>query len=91
MKMICCLRDRIAGNFLQPFFVPSAGVAARQLGDEVRRVADGNLLNTHPGDFELFDLGHFDEETGVIRSHSSPVFLMQVSALAEVRDEKSVG
>lgn len=81
MKTIVCLRDRIAGSYMQPFFVPSLGVASRNLGDEIRRGGENNVLATHPGDFELFELGVFDEETGRMTLHESPVFQLQVSAL----------
>lgn len=82
-KVMVALRDRIAGTFMQPFFVPSLGVASRTLGDEIARKGEGNILATHPGDFELYELGHFHEETGVIHPHDKPEFVMQVSALVQ--------
>lgn len=58
------LYDTKAGMFHAPFFMP-------HMGQAIRAVIDlGTDLNTtvgrHPSDFALYDLGTFDDSTGVM-------------------------
>jgi len=48
---------------MRPFFVPAIGAAVRSFGDEVKRVAPDNELSRHPDDYELFELGQFDDSS----------------------------
>lgn len=82
MKVIVAIRDVKAGLFMQPFFVPAVGVAVRNVQDEVRRVADDNMLNKHPEDFELYELGTWDEEIGyLVQGEGWPKLLCNVGTL----------
>lgn len=63
---IFAIRDRAADVFGQPMFFPSTGLAVRGFSDEVNRVAPDNNLNKHPEDFDLFQLGEYDDETGTM-------------------------
>lgn len=56
--------DSAMQAFARPIFVPALGVAIRSFADEVNRQAPDNQMHQHPDDFELFELGTFDEETG---------------------------
>lgn len=58
---ICCVRDSSADVFGVPMFLGSRGQAIRSFSDEVQRVADNNIMNRHPSDFELFFIGEFDD------------------------------
>lgn len=58
---IVAVRDIGAECFGQPNFVVALGLAVRSFGDEVNRVADGNSLNRHPEDFELYELGSYSD------------------------------
>lgn len=65
MKLkVVAVRDRAVDAFNQPFFVPSIGQANRLFADEVNRKDDKNMLNTHPEDFDLYELGEFDSGSG---------------------------
>jgi hypothetical protein len=65
MKMvICSIRDSAADAYGRPFFLPSVGVAIRSFTDEVNRAAEDNQIYQHPEDFDLFELGEFDDVTG---------------------------
>lgn len=76
-QVIVSVKDRAAGAFGRPFFVPSVGLAIRSFVDEVNRSADDNQMNRHPEDFDLFEIGSFDDETGIIECHAVPVELAQ--------------
>lgn len=64
MKTLVSLFDRIGQNYGQPMFAPNLGAAMRSIGDEVNRVAEGNVLHAHAEDFEVHVVGLFDEFTG---------------------------
>lgn len=48
------------------FFVPSLGVAIRNFSDEINRVDTDNLLYQHPDDFDLYELGTYDDSNADI-------------------------
>jgi len=61
---ILCVRDRALDTYGQPFFSASVGAAIRSFSDEINRADPNNQLNKHPGDFDLFSLGEFDDASG---------------------------
>lgn len=60
---IVCIRDRAADVFGMPNFVTSIGMAIRSFGDEINRQAQDNPLHKHPEDFDLYELGVYDDAT----------------------------
>lgn len=58
---IVCVRDRAADVFGVPQFVVALGAAIRGFSDEVNRDAADNAFNRHPEDFDLFELGEYDD------------------------------
>lgn len=66
ITIVCAVRDAAAKAFNRPFTAPSTGVAIRSFASEVNRVDAANLMNTHPSDFELYEVGTFDEDTGIV-------------------------
>ena len=76
MKLILCsVKDRAADAFGRPMFVPSTGVAIRSFSDEVNRAADDNQLYSHPDDFDLYEFGEFDDNTGQFELYEQPKLL----------------
>lgn len=76
MKLVLCsVKDRAADAYGRPMFVPSVGVAIRSFSDEVNRVDPDNQLNKHPDDFDLYELGEFDDNTGLFVLHDQPKLL----------------
>lgn len=69
IRLICSVRDSAAELYGQPIYVPSRGVALRSFADEVNRAAMDNPLHQHPDDFILYELGSFDESTGLFVCH----------------------
>lgn len=62
---VLATRDIKANVFGIPMFVPHIGLAIRSFGDECRRKGDPqNVLGNHPEDFELVQLGEYDDESG---------------------------
>lgn len=64
---IVAIRDRVSDAFSVPSFVPTIGQAVRSFGDEVKRPSTDerpNQLNTHSEDFDLYQLGEYNDELG---------------------------
>lgn len=61
---VLAVRDRAADVFGHPMFVAAVGIAARSFSDEVNAVREGNALNAHPEDFDLYHLATYDDRTG---------------------------
>lgn len=73
MRLImCAVRDRAADAFARPMFVPSVGIAIRSFSDEVNRKADDNQMYNHSDDFDLFELGEYDDETAKFTIFDTP-------------------
>jgi len=77
MKMIIVsIKDRAADAFARPFFVQTDNVAIRSFMDEVNRADKDNPLYSHPDDYDLFGLGVFDDNSGIIEMYDVPKLLM---------------
>ena len=63
--------DQKAAAYLQPFFSPTVGTAVRAFSDTVND--PNSMLSKHPSDFTLFEIGGFDDQSGVVSSLSSHI------------------
>ncbi len=63
--------DTKAEAFLPPFFCPTSGVAIRNF--EAAANEQGHAFNKHATDYNLFELGTFDDVTGIITSLKAPI------------------
>lgn len=68
MLCVYSVRDIVADRFLGFQLARNVKEAVRGFIDSMSDVRDGvdNLLVRHPGDFELWLLGWFDEESGLV-------------------------
>lgn len=64
VEIVMSIYDKKAEYFLRPFFVRTVAVGYRDMIAEVRRGGETNLLASNPGDFEVWQLGVFDPESG---------------------------
>lgn len=76
IQIIVSIKDRAADAFMRPWFVPTSGIAIRSFIDEVNRDQSDNQLFHHPDDFDLYEIGVFDDSTGRITSHDDMKVLM---------------
>jgi len=74
--VIVAVKDRAADAFMRPFFVPTPAMAVRSFMDEVQREAPDNQLFHHSDDFDLYEIGIFDDSNGRIVSHEDMKVLM---------------
>lgn len=83
MRMMFALLDKQSGLYMTPFFEGAAGVACRMVSDEVNRVGSDSALAKHPGDFELWRLGVWDDESGIMEVNVER--LVDVSTLVSTK------
>jgi len=69
---IICVRDRAADLYGAPQCVGTTGAAIRGFSDEINRPDDKNSFYLHPDDFDLFELGSFNDEDAEFVILSSP-------------------
>lgn len=62
MKMFSVYDRAIEAHTGQPFFQPTGQAAIRVITDEAKR--EGSNLQAHPTDYELWEIGTFDETSG---------------------------
>jgi len=78
IKVVVCLHDVKAERFHDPAFVPALGAAVRGMQDAIAG-NDGTDLQRHPEDFSLFELGTFDDKTGLFDSLAQPRLIVRGS------------
>lgn len=81
-RSLFAIRDSAVGGFHAPFMAPSNGVAIRSFRDEVLRKDAGNMMNQHPEDFELYLIGSYEEDTGVLESITPELLMRGKDAVA---------
>ena len=83
IQCVVSVKDLAAQAFGRPVFVPTSGVAIRSFRDEVNREAQDNDIFRHPSDYEMYQLGVFDDSTGLIEVISPPKLLARAVDLHE--------
>lgn len=64
--------DAQAQSFSRPMFVAARGLGLRAIADEVNRASPDNPLWAHTVDFRVFELGSWDDNSGLFQCHSLP-------------------
>lgn len=59
--------DKKLVSFQQPFYAPTAGGANRAFTDAVND--QQHPMNKHPEDYDLYELGEWDDQTGKFITH----------------------
>lgn len=78
---VLSVKDLAAQSFGRPIFVPAIPLAVRSFTQEVNRSDPQNDMHLHPSDFELYELGDFDDTTGIF----APIAPRLVSRAVDVR------
>lgn len=63
LKFVFAVRDRASVSFLDPFLCVTKGQAERYFADAMND--SQTPLNKHPEDYDLYELGTFDDGTGL--------------------------
>ena len=83
IQTIVSVKDTAAQAFGRPVFVPAVPVAVRSFRDEVNRKDSTEDLARHPDDFELYELGSFDDSTGIVDVLEAPRLVARAKDLKE--------
>lgn len=77
---IFSIRDDKAGYFNTPFFQRTTGEAERSLQ---QLVSDKNTLpGKYPEDYSLYEIGSYDDQTGLITAEDSPRHIVKAVQFA---------
>ena len=60
------IKDTKLGKYCQPFTAPNNEIAKRMVTSTIR--AGGNNIADYPEDMQLYKLGHYDEDTGILEN-----------------------
>ena len=82
--VLVSVHDRAAECFGRPMFVVSLGQAIRSFTDEVNRNHEDNQMYRHSNDFDLYNLGLFDDSTGLFELHKPELTLRGAQAKTPV-------
>jgi hypothetical protein len=71
LQYVYAVVDLKIGSYSQPFFVPAKGVATRTFTDAVADTS--SMLYKHPEDYALYELGTFDDVSGLFENLEKPI------------------
>lgn len=75
--VVLSIFDRASGIYGRPVFVPAKGAGIRSFTDEINRADPQNEIYRHPDDYDLYDLGSFDDQSGAFELNVSPSILVR--------------
>lgn len=81
--------DSKAEAYLTPWFSPTNGIAIRTITEAVNDPTHG--FGKHSQDYTLFELGHFDPETGAITLNATRVNLGVLIEFKELKTNQALG
>lgn len=70
---VFAIRDEKAEAFMAPFVMPAVGLALRAFSDLVNDA--GSSVGKHPSDYQLYQIGEFDDSSGLLVASNTPVLL----------------
>lgn len=77
--------DEKACVFGQPQFMLTDGIALRMFGDLIQDPS--TVIAKHPEDFALYEIGSYDETTGIITPKEHPAFVIRATSLKYTGEE----
>ena len=83
LQVIVSVKDTAAQAFGRPVFVPAVPVAVRSFRDEVKSKKSDQDLDKYPDDFELYEIGTFDDATGIVQVLDAPRMVARAKDLKE--------
>lgn len=78
-KYILAIYDITAQQYGQVITAPNVGTVTRELTDMLRE--GNNTISKHPGDFALYHVGWFDDESGYVERTNEPEKLYSLASL----------
>lgn len=79
--ILFCLRDQKMNMYDRPFVAPTAEMIIRELEDRVQSPRNDDPVGRYPQDFDLYAVGEFNSDSGVITPYSAPKHITSLLAL----------
>lgn len=77
---IFSIRDAAAEAFFPPFFMATRGMAMREFETACKNTESN--IGRYPSQFNLYELGEFDDAVGTIDVHPEPHLVIQGLSMA---------
>lgn len=71
MQKLYVVYDSKSETYTHPTVNPARGQAIRSFADAVNGDPSSSVLASHPEDFTLFEIGTFDNQTGLIELYEA--------------------
>lgn len=75
------VRDVCVDAYLLPMFFQNRAAAVRALGDAVNKPKEDNQFYQHPEHYQLYEIGVFDDQIGMVVPHVAPEFVVDCQSL----------
>nr|QJB19888.1 MAG: nonstructural protein [Microvirus sp.] len=79
LHKVFAIRDSKAEFFNQPFFQKTHGEAERNFKSLVKD--DKSMIGKYPEDYDLYFIGEYDDQKGVLKSLETPQHIVKAIAL----------
>lgn len=81
VHVVFAVRDTCVDAWLMPWFLQNRAAAVRSLGDAVNKPGEQNAFFQHPEHYQLYEIGVYDDSTGLIVPHVAPEFVVDCQSL----------
>lgn len=72
IHIVVAVHDTAMDAFMRPIYTPTIGAAIRSFSDEINRASEDNPMYKHAEDYNLFELGTYDDNSGKHQSLEQP-------------------
>lgn len=79
--ILCAMFDSVGQIHTHPLHFPSVAAGVRAFSDSVN--GGDKSITAHPGDYSFWELGSYDEKTGIIVPLSAPRRIVMGSELVK--------
>lgn len=87
-QFLYSVRDNKTAAYHRPFCSEHKNLAVRSFRTAVNDA--GTELNKYPEDFELFEVGEFEVETGMLKQFTAPVFICSAMSLLDEKNQPAL-
>lgn len=80
-KIFAIYDTKVSTYTIRPFCAPSKGSVLRELSDVVNATDKSAPMAKHPYDYALFEIGTFDDSTGLLSAYLAPEHVVTLHEL----------
>lgn len=87
MKPILTVKDRALDIYNLPFAQTTTAQAVRGFTDEINSDPTRSAVANHPDDYDLYIIGHYDEQAGTVLPLKAPELVVRGKDLIRPKGE----